>query len=124
MIRRPPRATRTDTLFPYTTLFRSNAAGTGRNDDRLRMDGAPGSFADEFGRRRFEIGHRETLPLDRITGAFKLPDQPFAACHVARPTRPSVPEAAGKSPRLTPPHQCPTRLPPSASPKNPHTPFP
>src|SRR3546814_2408398 len=29
MIRRPPRSTRTDTLFPYTTLFRSNAAGNG-----------------------------------------------------------------------------------------------
>src|SRR3546814_13878397 len=27
MIRRPPRSTRTDTLFPYTTLFRSKAAG-------------------------------------------------------------------------------------------------
>src|SRR3546814_17333185 len=27
MIRRPPRATRTDTLFPYTTLFRSVAEG-------------------------------------------------------------------------------------------------
>src|SRR3546814_18719686 len=26
MIRRPPRSTRTDTLFPYTTLFRSNPA--------------------------------------------------------------------------------------------------
>src|SRR3546814_3524226 len=26
MIRRPPRSTRTDTLFPYTTLFRSSAA--------------------------------------------------------------------------------------------------
>src|SRR3546814_18482244 len=26
MIRRPPRSTRTDTLFPYTTLFRSNLA--------------------------------------------------------------------------------------------------
>src|SRR3546814_6809129 len=25
MIRRPPRSTRTDTLFPYTTLFRSEA---------------------------------------------------------------------------------------------------
>src|SRR3546814_14213454 len=25
MIRRPPRSTRTDTLFPYTTLFRSNS---------------------------------------------------------------------------------------------------
>src|SRR3546814_20912776 len=27
MIRRPPRSTRTDTLFPYTTLFRSGLAG-------------------------------------------------------------------------------------------------
>src|SRR3546814_20323205 len=28
MIRRPPRSTRTDTLFPYTTLFRSHPLGT------------------------------------------------------------------------------------------------
>src|SRR3546814_15279801 len=28
MIRRPPRSTRTDTLFPYTTLFRSNQPST------------------------------------------------------------------------------------------------
>src|SRR3546814_17349983 len=28
MIRRPPRSTRTDTLFPYTTLFRSTAWGS------------------------------------------------------------------------------------------------
>src|SRR3546814_14909944 len=27
MIRRPPRSTRTDTLVPYTTLFRSHRAG-------------------------------------------------------------------------------------------------
>src|SRR3546814_16497448 len=27
MIRRPPRSTRTDTLFPYTTLFRSDPEG-------------------------------------------------------------------------------------------------
>src|SRR3546814_7808612 len=27
MIRRPPRSTRTDTLFPYTTLFRSKEGG-------------------------------------------------------------------------------------------------
>src|SRR3546814_8529848 len=31
MIRRPPRSTRTDTLFPYTTLFRSELAE--RDDD-------------------------------------------------------------------------------------------
>src|SRR3546814_153607 len=30
MIRRPPRSTRTDTLFPYTTLFRSADGQTGR----------------------------------------------------------------------------------------------
>src|SRR3546814_4262596 len=29
MTRRPPRSTRTDTLFPYTTLFRSLSHGTG-----------------------------------------------------------------------------------------------
>src|SRR3546814_7649115 len=33
MIRRPPRSTRTDTLFPYTTLFRS---GRRRREDRAR----------------------------------------------------------------------------------------
>src|SRR3546814_2877917 len=30
MIRRPPRSTRTDTLFPYTTLFRSRRCPPGR----------------------------------------------------------------------------------------------
>src|SRR3546814_6885824 len=29
MIRRPPRSTRTDTLFPYTTLFRAGGGGAG-----------------------------------------------------------------------------------------------
>src|SRR3546814_3408571 len=33
MIRRPPRSTRTDTLFPYTTLFRSLGLQQGRRID-------------------------------------------------------------------------------------------
>src|SRR3546814_16651507 len=33
MIRRPPRSTRTDTLFPYTTRFRSRAALVGTAPD-------------------------------------------------------------------------------------------
>src|SRR3546814_767174 len=42
MIRRPPRSTLTDTLFPYTTLFRSNTdisyeSSTNRNDS-FRVD--------------------------------------------------------------------------------------
>src|SRR3546814_4537764 len=34
MIRRPPRSTRTDTLFPYTTLFRSRQHQRPRGDER------------------------------------------------------------------------------------------
>src|SRR3546814_4808094 len=37
MIRRPPRSTRTDTLFPYTTLFRSLALGRIRQSDLARQ---------------------------------------------------------------------------------------
>src|SRR3546814_8008409 len=42
MIRRPPRSTRTDTLFPYTTLFRSDSLGLhwrrrGRDRGMLRL---------------------------------------------------------------------------------------
>src|SRR3546814_8856279 len=36
MIRRPPRSTRTDTLFPDTTLFRSNAQAQLADNDELR----------------------------------------------------------------------------------------
>src|SRR3546814_3570820 len=35
MIRRPPRSTRTDTLFPYTTLFRSKSGGTTRRAAKM-----------------------------------------------------------------------------------------
>src|SRR3546814_9453761 len=37
MIRRPPRSTRTDTLFPYTTLFRSGLSGGVFVGDRLNL---------------------------------------------------------------------------------------
>src|SRR3546814_5719081 len=47
MIRRPPRSTRTDTLFPYTTLFRSAASGA---DGSSRL--AEGAI----------VGHRMACP--------------------------------------------------------------
>src|SRR3546814_3304226 len=40
MIRRPPRSTRTDTLLPYTTLFRSVESGQHRLDDGGIVAGA------------------------------------------------------------------------------------
>src|SRR3546814_9955783 len=40
MIRRPPRSTRTDTLFPYTTLFRSVDAAIASMEGRRMTTGA------------------------------------------------------------------------------------
>src|SRR3546814_13160733 len=39
MKRRPPRSTRTDTLFPHTTLFRSTQGGVGHNIVYLTQNG-------------------------------------------------------------------------------------
>src|SRR3546814_9093552 len=48
MIRRPPRSTRTDPLFPYTTLFRSAHALTRRQSSvRCRRDHRPGRGCEE-----------------------------------------------------------------------------
>src|SRR3546814_6628423 len=47
MIRRPPRSTRTDTLFPYTTLFRSVGGEKQRHPRHLvRVDVAVDALAD------------------------------------------------------------------------------
>src|SRR3546814_5021901 len=43
MIRRPPRSTRTDTLFPYTTLFRSPDGGRQGQQQRGDADGEDAS---------------------------------------------------------------------------------
>src|SRR3546814_19431600 len=71
MIRRPPRSTRTDTLFPYTTLFRSQhlfaptigAALLGERDAFTLAFADQGAL--EFGEgahdREHEIGHRRIL---------------------------------------------------------------
>src|SRR3546814_13227161 len=45
MIRRPPRSTRTDTLFPYTTLFRLH-----RRADRVVLGGAPAEHGESVRR--------------------------------------------------------------------------
>src|SRR3546814_15567408 len=48
MIRRPPRSTRTDTLFPYTTLFRSDFQGEGRRQYHLPCPRSQIPSADWF----------------------------------------------------------------------------
>src|SRR3546814_6886113 len=51
MIRRPPRSTRTDTLFPYTTLFRS-PLGRGRRSMTAATD-----YAQHLARDRRRSAH-------------------------------------------------------------------
>src|SRR3546814_10712991 len=59
MIRRPPRSTRTDTLFPYTTLFRSTG----------KLQGGPHVVA-LHGKRAIEqaLGHF-AIPIEQGVGA-------------------------------------------------------
>src|SRR3546814_15204783 len=50
MIRRPPRSTRTDTLFPYTTLFRSARLLRREPPDRERQGETPAGLAAALSR--------------------------------------------------------------------------
>src|SRR3546814_20680017 len=69
MIRRPPRSTRTDTLFPYTTLFRSDLLEidqrhrVGRLIERGRIDGQPGHALNTAD---IDMAHGKARPPDRF----------------------------------------------------------
>src|SRR3546814_1286688 len=71
MIRRPPRSTRTDTLFPYTTLFRSDRPAANRDThDLRRIRGDPDPRRDRRGTgSRSEEHTSELQSLMRISYA-------------------------------------------------------
>src|SRR3546814_6539002 len=71
-IRRPPRSTRTDTLFPYTTLFRSRARAGIMDGHRIRR------ILDHIAR----TGRARVIDLDhppRVADADRLDDRVLAA---------------------------------------------
>src|SRR3546814_5404101 len=81
MIRRPPRSTRTDTLFPYTTLFRSRRTERVATDlawQALRKDVRVFRLPGIYGPGR--------SPLDRVLEGrarrIDLPGQVFSRVHV------------------------------------------
>src|SRR3546814_1093731 len=79
MIRRPPRSTRTDTLFPYTTLFRSGP-------DRSARRCSAGSPRPRGGRRRNRsVGTcREThIPRCRPAASRRPPGPPRSEEHTS-----------------------------------------
>src|SRR3546814_14767368 len=83
MIRRPPRSTRTDTLFPYTTLFRSqpdhhrrcDAANRGRAAGPVSIICAPDvlPLSDAIG-RRFEYLRLSLTEVCNFRCTYCLPD--------------------------------------------------
>src|SRR3546814_3390251 len=81
MIRRPPKSTRTDTLFPYTTLFRSKprvaryvcSFSPSRNRERKR---------DVASRTKRESRSRIRFLYNRFTAFYRVRD------HVRRSIRP------------------------------------
>src|SRR3546814_3634403 len=74
MIRRPPRSTRTDTLFPYTTLFRSIASP---------LAGSPAADRRPDFSRRSLLGFQHASDFTRPTADDAAPDPAGTHCSVA-----------------------------------------
>src|SRR3546814_7744946 len=82
MIRRPPRSTLTDTLFPYTTLFRSARASAPASPDRR-----PRATARRSSRRRRSVWSRWVWPASQF-----LPSSPPVS--LPRPIAAVIPDLA------------------------------
>src|SRR3546814_21020452 len=87
MIRRPPRSTRTDTLFPYTPLFRSpirwpgdgrvvrDVAGRGDGDGHAPAQRSPGEAGAEIGEQMIggQAGERRLVERTERSLGFESP---------------------------------------------------
>src|SRR3546814_13568657 len=78
MLRRPPRSTRTDTLFPYTTLFRSDRDL--RRDGRVQIVEANAwLIGEEFAAARGAAAIGERRDIDDRRRGRHIGQPPFAA---------------------------------------------
>src|SRR3546814_5622550 len=77
MIRRPPRSTRTDTLFPYTTLFRSDRrvmpieckVSNSSTNSVKRLNNDAAVKAETW---RNDFGQNQVVPTAVLGGVYKL----------------------------------------------------
>src|SRR3546814_14599680 len=91
MIRRPPRSTRTDTLFPYTTLFRSHGGGPrqGRTVTGGYVYRGPlASLQGQYVFADFISGNIWTVPFARL-----VPGETLASSRFARRNEDFAPDA-------------------------------
>src|SRR3546814_15299456 len=79
MIRRPPRSTRTDTLFPYTTLFRSTSDAWAQGFARLRKYGLSfdlQAYAGQFAHLAALFAKHPDTPVILDHTGMAIPDDP------------------------------------------------
>src|SRR3546814_19186717 len=92
MIRRPPRSTRTDTLFPYTTLFRSILVDQ-------RANARDGAISNNL----LQISRAVDAPAEPPHGcAHERPVHPRAAACRRAPAAVHQPDARGRTLRADP----------------------
>src|SRR3546814_10454766 len=72
MIRRPPRSTRTDTLFPYTTLFRSLAGKGRRQQERLHGRAVHPAGGQDRARRRHAVRERSEEHTSELQSLMRI----------------------------------------------------
>src|SRR3546814_1954001 len=75
MIRRPPRSTRTDTLFPYTTLFRSRAVAA--QHARMHVADQAAESADVAGEHLHRVERALLDGTERFRAGFERIARPF-----------------------------------------------
>src|SRR3546814_2186433 len=71
MIRRPPRSTRTDTLFPYTTLFRSHLSVRAPSAAGTAVAGTLWTFS-WLGARVFRCPHRSEEHTSELQSLMRI----------------------------------------------------
>src|SRR3546814_3059616 len=142
MRQRPPISTRTDTLFPYTTLFRSRCQGgheLSRSyepltkadlkrlgeiaaDDRADLFRRKPETAHLYGDRLFAVALCQGGALPYLDGKNGIKDLDVWRFFKPNPQRqfPYRRRAARKSTRLNSSHYCPPRMPSSGSNKTLH----
>src|SRR3546814_21012915 len=94
MIRRPPRSTRTDTLFPYTTLFRSVSALDGG-----RLEDWPTFFTPEC---RYEIIPKENADANLPAPVIYCNNQKMLRDRVVSLRHANIYETIGRAHVITP----------------------
>src|SRR3546814_110267 len=89
MIRRPPRSTRTDTLFPYTTLFRSTSTLVMQDGGEGRIGEYVGGYSDWLRQGPSRVPQGQTSREQTATTQAEVAPKPAAEAAAAAAAAPA-----------------------------------